>query len=57
MQSEREPPYCRTPGPEEALLGLSWLTRGPEPEPAEDEELPLLLLVKEGGSVSPWVQA
>lgn len=49
MQSEREPPYWRTPG---ALLWLSWPPRLPELEPTEVG--PLLLVA--GGSLSAWDQ-
>lgn len=59
MQSGRDPPYCRTPGPVGVLLGLSWLARGPELAPAVEEPPALLLLlfleVKQG-SLSAWDQ-
>lgn len=46
VQSERDPPYCRTPGLAGILTGLSWpLARGPEPELAAEELLPLPLLL------------
>lgn len=45
VQSERDPPYCRTPGLVGVLIGLLWLARGPEPELAAEELLPLLLLL------------
>lgn len=60
MQSERDPPYCRTPGPVGVLLRLSWLARGPELELAAEEPpplLPLLLFLEvKGGSPSAWDQ-
>lgn len=63
VQSEWDPPYCRTPGPVGALLRLSLRTCGAELEPAE-EEPPLLLLLLlmivflevRGGSWSAWDQ-
>lgn len=65
VQSGRGPPYCRTPGPVGVLLGLSWLARGPELDPAVEEPpappLPLLLLLLlllevKHGSLSAWDQ-
>ena len=57
VHSERDPPYCRTPGP----VGLSRLTRGPEVEPADEEPPPpppppLPFLEVKGGSLSAWDQ-